>query len=115
MKRDTLLVLRTSAFTGAIIAAVLSANCSRSPEPTGAARPVDAGTTAEREPPARQKITCEGNAKPVLTLERDDHLVAVTCPDGARQAVLCKGRVRRSRLFDDGRFYVECPEDLIRR
>jgi hypothetical protein len=114
MKRETLLILRTSAFTGAIVATVLGANCSRAPEPTGAARPVDAGAAAEPEPPARQKITCEGKAKPVLTLERDDHLVAVTCPDGARQAVLCKGRVRRSRLFDDGRFYVECPEDVAR-
>jgi hypothetical protein len=112
MKRNTLLSLRTGAFTGALVAAVLSANCSRSPEPVGAPRAVDAGAAAEPEPPPRQKITCEGNGKPVLTMESDDHLVAVTCPDGARQAVLCKGRVRRSRLFDDGRFYVKCPEDV---
>jgi hypothetical protein len=114
MKRNTLLLLRTGAFTGAIVATVLGANCNRSPEPTGAPRAVDAGAVAEPEPPARQKITCEGNGKPVLTMERDDHVVVVTCPDGARQAVVCKDRVHRSRLFDDGRFYVECPEDVAR-
>jgi hypothetical protein len=117
MKRENFVRLGAGAFAHAFAATVVVAGCSRSPVPTVEPRGADVGAApdAESEPPARNKITCEGGAKPVLTKERDGHLVAVTCPNGARQAVLCQGPVRRARLFDDGRFYVECSEDHDRR
>jgi hypothetical protein len=99
----------------AVATMLLVVGACRREAPTSAGHEAASAPQFEAAAAPLHRMTCTGGAKPVLSTENQGHTAVVTCPDGARQAVVCKGLVVRSHLYDDGRFFVECPEAPTRR